>query len=103
MCGDKCCNWFPVHVWRYDALYNSLSSETNCQGLDPLTSEAFCVNYQEKEIFQNLQELHGGGKYCFSICATSICAGGGKIQKVYQGCKGDSMGTSAQAGGRRSR
>ena len=27
----------------------------------------------------------------------------GKIQKVYQGCKGDSMGTSAQDGGRRSR
>ena len=27
----------------------------------------------------------------------------GKIQKVYQGCKGDSMGTSAQGGGRRSR
>ena len=27
----------------------------------------------------------------------------GKIQKVYKGCKSDSMGTSAQAGGRRSR
>ena len=27
----------------------------------------------------------------------------GKIQKVYQGCKSNSMGTSAQAGGRRSR
>ena len=27
----------------------------------------------------------------------------GKIQKVYQGCKGDSMGTSAQDGGRRSK
>ena len=27
----------------------------------------------------------------------------GKIQKVYQGCKGDFMGTSAQDGGRRSR
>ena len=27
----------------------------------------------------------------------------GKIQKVYQRCKGDSMGTSAQAGGCRSR
>ena len=27
----------------------------------------------------------------------------GKIQKVYQGCKSDSMGTLAQAGGRRSR
>ena len=26
-----------------------------------------------------------------------------KIQKVYQGCKSDSMGTLAQAGGRRSR
>ena len=28
---------------------------------------------------------------------------GGKIQKVYQGCRGDSMGTSAQDGNRRSR
>ena len=27
----------------------------------------------------------------------------GKIQKVYKGCKSDSMGTSAQAGNRRSR
>ena len=27
----------------------------------------------------------------------------GKIQKVYKGCKSDSMGTSAQDGGRRSR
>ena len=27
----------------------------------------------------------------------------GKIQKVYKGCKSDSMGTLAQAGGRRSR
>ena len=27
----------------------------------------------------------------------------GKIQKVYQGCVNDSMGTSAQDGGRRSR
>ena len=32
-----------------------------------------------------------------------FCACGEKIQKVYQGCKGDSMGTSALDGGRRSR
>ena len=30
-----------------------------------------------------------------------LCCGR-KIQKVYKGCKSDSMGTSAQAGGRRS-
>ena len=34
---------------------------------------------------------------------TPYCACGRKIQKVYEGCKSDSMRTSAQAGGRKSR